>query len=401
MKKPQLLTGLCILICGTSLSQTELDQCAGQFISGDPSNAPTILNSGPSEPFGNNSHLCYRDDDVSFFAIEYWPDHFTPRWAAYKIDPANYGSDGCATFTRAKHNCYAKSATFAEFVACPDNPGDPFHPDHMLSDPKLSSDPFSNTAHDRGHIAPRQAFSWHVCGNYQTFSMANMSPQRGFLNQKIWQELEKQVLTWGFDEGPIYVTTGTIFGNFPHQRFEVYTEGDLDPAQIYPNHTTMADVVEQNKKNFDATASGDLLRPLRTSNPAKLKTEARNLRMANGYFKVVFRPATGTEPAHAIAFMIPHTFENLNLVADNFSNLTRAQAFWVFVSRIDLIEQTSGISFPGIPNSMKSVWGDDFFFARDTSRNIRDDSCGTGTPQGILDNSTAAERLDACTDLLN
>ena len=77
-----------------------------------------------------------------------------------------------------------------------------------------------------------------------------------------------------------------------------------------------------------------------------------------------------------------------------------AQAFWLFVSRIDLIEETSRITFPGIPDSMKSVWGDDFFFDRDEGRNIRSSSCGAGTPQGILQNSTEEQRIDACKDLL-
>ena len=45
--------------------------------------------------------------------------------------------------------------------------------------------------------------------------------------------------------------------------------------------------------------------------------------------------------------------------------------------------------------------GDDFFFARDSSRNILAGSCGRGTPQGVLANSTDAERLAACTDMLN
>ena len=33
------------------------------------------------------------------------------------------------------------------------------------------------------------------------------------------------------------------------------------------------------------------------------------------------------------------------------------------MSTIELVEQTAGITFPGIPDSMKSTWGDDFFFA--------------------------------------
>ena len=197
------------------------------------------------------------------------------------------------------------------------------------------------------------------------------------------------------------MTTGVIFADFPHERFEVYEQGDPDSDQIYRNHTTMASTVTQHTANFDATNTGDRLRPLRGGNPASVRTEAQNLRMAAGYFKVVFRPATNSEQAHAIAFIIPHTFENLNLVADNFSNLTTSEAFWVFVSQIDLIEETSRISFPGVPDDMKSFWGDDFFFARDASRNIRANSCGSGgAPQGILVNSTKEERIAACTDLL-
>lgn len=162
-----------------AFGQTALQNCAAQFIGDDPNNAPTVLGSAPSQPFGSNRHLCYRDDGSSFFAIEYWPEEFAPRWAAYKLSPENYGSDGCKTYTRDGANCYFSKESWAEVESCTDA-GDPFHGDHMLDAPKLAADDFSNTGHDRGHIAPRQAFSWHVCATYQTFTMANMSPQRAF-----------------------------------------------------------------------------------------------------------------------------------------------------------------------------------------------------------------------------
>ena len=99
--------------------------------------------------------------------------------------------------------------------------------------------------------------------------------------------------------------------------------------------------------------------------------------------------------------MLLHAFENLNMVADFDSNLTTEQAFWVFVSRIDLIEETSGVTFPGIPEDMKSIWGDDWFFAHDVSREVRSSSCSRGTPQAVLENSTKEERSAACIDLLH
>lgn len=46
-------------LAGTdAAAQTALQNCAAQFIGGDPDNAPTVLGSAPSQPFGSNRHLC-------------------------------------------------------------------------------------------------------------------------------------------------------------------------------------------------------------------------------------------------------------------------------------------------------------------------------------------------------
>ena len=394
---------LVLLMPAGAFAQSPLDDCAEQFIGGDVSNAPTLFNSASNEPFGNNKHLCYQDDSVSFFALEYWPDNFAPRWAAYKLDPNNYGPNGCSTFTRAKANCYVKSPTFQEFTDCDkaSHKTDFFYKDHMLDEPKLGSSAFNVTSHDRGHIAPRQAFSWHVCATHQTFTMANMSPQRAFLNQDIWQFLEQQVLTWAVDEGPIFVTTGTIFRRFPHEQFQVYSDAILDSDQIYGSGSTLFEVVEDTKENNEAQPAVPILQSKRdTIRPDDIGSVHRDMRMPTGYFKIVFRPATSNEPAHAIAYMLPHTFENLNQLEDLVPGIQSRKQFWSFVSRIDVIERAAGMTFPGIPDHMKTEWGDQFFFDRNDARNIRNDSCGIGSPQGVLVNSTRQERRDACKDLL-
>jgi hypothetical protein len=124
--------------------------------------------------------------------------------------------------------------------------------------------------------------------------------------------------------------------------------------------------------------------------------------MPAGYFKVIYRPAVGEKPAHAIGFLLPHTFENLNLVFSQYENVKKKDVFWMFVSTIDLIEKTSDVTFPGIPADMKDLWGDDFFFARDQSRDdLRGANCGKGSPVGVLPDSTKAQRLAACKDHLN
>ncbi len=395
-----LWAGLSALIPALACPQTALDDCSAQFINADVSNAPTLFSSPSDQPFGSNQHLCYQDDGVSFFASEYWPEEFAPRWVAYRLSPDNYGVDGCATYTRGTANCYIQKDTWAEFLACMPASSDPFHRDHMLIGERLATGDFGSTGHDRGHIAPRQAFSWHVCGTYQTFTMANMSPQRAFLNQDIWRILEEQVLSWAIEEGPLFVVSGTTFRAFPHQRFQVYTDGVLDSAQTYTSGFRMQEAVDQHAMNFDSTITDDILRPKRDANPTNISTRAVSVRMPTGYFKVIYRPATATETEHAIGFMLPHSFENLNMLSESYVNLTEAEAFWAFVSRIDLIEETSGVRFPGIPNNIKDIWGDDFFFDRAGLGEIRASTCGIGTPQGVIVDSTGDERLAACIDHL-
>jgi DNA/RNA endonuclease G (NUC1) len=389
------------LLCpALSTAQSPLENCAAQFIDDDVANAPTIGGTPPDEPFLSNVHQCYRDDGVSFFAMEYWPEQFAPRWLAYMLAPENYGADGCATFTRDGANCYIREQTWQGFLEC-ENASDPFHADHMLGGTILAAGDFGSTGHDRGHLAPRQAFSWHVCATYQTFTMANMSPQRAFLNQDIWRLLEEQVLTWAFDAGPLYIVTGTTFRTFPHASFAVYEQDEvLDPDQIYTTSSRMQQVVAQHRENFQSTSVGDILRPKRDANPENVRAKVADMRMPTGYFKVVSRPAIDGEPAHAIGFLLPHSFENLNMLVDSYESFPREEAFWAFAARIDLIEQTAGMSFPGIPQSLKTVWRDGWFFERKGSRSIRIPGCGMGTPQGVIENSTADERLAACIDHL-
>ena len=395
------LAGLALLLFPVlALAEGPLHDCRDQFIDGDVANAPTIGRSAPDEPFLTNVHLCYRDAESSFFALEYWAEEFAPRWTAYRLVPENYGEQGCATYTRRTGNCYARSATWSDFEACADGnrtPSDPFHRDHMLSGTTLVPGDFTNTGHDRGHLAPRLAFSWNACAAYQTFTMANMSPQRGFFNQQIWADLERQVVTWAFDDGPLYVVSGATFRRFPHQRFAVYQQDrTLDPDEIYWPGVRMQAVVERHREHFETYPSGHILRPARTANPEAIADRVRDMRMPTGYFKVIYRPATGSEPARAIGFLLPHSFENLRLLAEAYDGLPQDEAFWAFVARIDLIESVSGMRFPGVSDDLKRQWGDSWFLKQRTGRNIRSTACGRGTPQGVLENSTRQERIDAC-----
>ena len=115
-----------------------------------------------------------------------------------------------------------------------------------------------------------------------------------------------------------------------------------------------------------------------------------------GFFKVVYRPATDDEPAHAIAFLLPHSFENIDLVTRHYAHLKERQAFWLFVARITLIEELTGLSLPGIEPALKSSWNDPFFLKRRGARNTRAARCGEGTPQGVLPGTDLKARIQAC-----
>lgn len=381
------------------VAQSALDPCIDQFIGSAVENAPTLFYSSPDEPFDTNQHLCYRTEAQSFFAMEYWPEQYAPRWVAYKISPEQFGEGACNTFTRNTAGCYFKTDTWDEFLACTDG-DDPFHPDLIIKGNKLDEYAFQSTAHDRGHMAPGQSFSWNVCGWYHTFTMANMSPQRGLLNQRIWADLEQQVLTWAVDEGPLYVMTGTLFSDFPYDKFQVYRDSVLHSEQIYPRVNTFEQIVRRADANYETTMSGDILRPSRNPNPEQMKDQVRNTRIPTGYYTVIYIPATEHEGPRTIGFLIPHSFESLNMLADHYEGLSRSKAFWAFAARIDLIEEAGGVQFPGIPDELKQ-WGSDWFFSHQTSRQIRSNTCGMGTPQGIVENSTQEERFEACKLLMN
>lgn len=385
---------LALSIAGYS-GASPLTGCAEHFIEGEIQNAPTLFSIPPGEPFDSNIHLCYQVDDASFFAVEYWPERFALRWAAYRLSAQPFGPGACNTYTRAMGNCYINEENWVEPFEC-ERDSDPFHRDHLLTGPTMDSNAFVNSGHDRGHIAPRQAFSWHVCGAYQTFTMANMSPQSASLNQGIWADLENQVLTWAADHGPLHVVSGTIFRFFPHWRFSVFRDGALDPDEIYSPGSTLEQVTVRMRANAEQFPDGHILNPRRAPNPDRLNEAGRNLPVPTGYFKVIYRPAMEDEPAEAIGFLLPHSYERLRMLTDHYDGFERDAAYWAFVSRIDLIEEIGGIHFPGISDEMKRQWRSPWFFERKGGRLIRDPDCGVGSPAGVLAGASRAERQAAC-----
>jgi DNA/RNA endonuclease G (NUC1) len=230
----------------------------------------------------------------------------------------------------------------AEVESDPDSaPGDPFHPDTALDQGGfafLGTGAFSSTQHDRGHLAPNNAFSWHICGAYKTFTMANMAAQHANFNRQIWARLEAGVLFWAVELGPIYVVTGPIYSEFPKDEFEIFANGDVDEIKLVP--------------------VGDALK---TTNGTTVSPE---ITRATGFFKVIYQPATDSEPERAIAFLLPHTSESRS-------------DYMSFVSTVALVEEASGFTF-GFSDALKHGSGQ-LFWIQDHRPpggfSVRDDDC--------------------------
>ncbi|ANF58581.1 DNA/RNA non-specific endonuclease [Halotalea alkalilenta] len=118
-----------------------------------------------------------------------WSDlRMTPLWVLYRLD--------------ANHPAYR--------LPRPDG----FERDWRSGLP-LSSDAYTGSGYDRGHMAPNYAIA-SVYGREaqrQTFLMTNIAPQRPDLNRRLWQRLEAAVMDDMLPRfGTLWVVSGPIYG---------------------------------------------------------------------------------------------------------------------------------------------------------------------------------------------
>ena len=91
-------------------------------------------------------------------------------------------------------------------------------PDNFTTDWRtfglVTSEDYSNSGYDRGHMAPNHAIA--LCygkqAQAQTFLMSNITPQKPTLNQKLWQRLEAMEIDEFLPKfKTLWVYTGPIF----------------------------------------------------------------------------------------------------------------------------------------------------------------------------------------------
>jgi hypothetical protein len=154
-----------------------LDNCVDQFPGGAIEQAPTRAGFAPADPATGNVHICERSGETSFLALEYDPERLAPirSRAGSRTASAPIDAGACPRDHMRCH--FGRDHTTACLVA-DSKPGHPFHIEAVLVElvlPHLRTEAFSGTQHDRGHMAPNNAFSWHLCWAYKTFTMANIS----------------------------------------------------------------------------------------------------------------------------------------------------------------------------------------------------------------------------------
>jgi endonuclease G len=83
---------------------------------------------------------------------------------------------------------------------------------------RVDAHAYRHAGYDRGHMAPNYAMSQYAgrAAQLASFRMSNIVPQRGALNQKLWQRLEEvETDVYAQQAGPLWVVTGPIFAPAP------------------------------------------------------------------------------------------------------------------------------------------------------------------------------------------
>jgi endonuclease G len=205
------------------------------LILGNPSNAVTDVN----QPF---NYLMQKAQ----YSLSYHRDNGTANWVAWRLDSSWIGST---------------------------NRQDDFRPDPALPAGwyQVTSEDYTGSGFDRGHMTPSGDRTRSVPDNSATFLMTNIMPQTPENNQRAWEDFESYCRTLALAGNEIYIVSGGVGSrgrignnrvNVPAATWKValvLPNGDSDLERINKNTRTIAIVVPN-----DNTV-GQNWRPYRTS----------------------------------------------------------------------------------------------------------------------------------------
>ncbi len=85
---------------------------------------------------------------------------------------------------------------------------------------RVSTDYYTGSGYDRGHLAPNYAIAtrYGEAAQRETFLMSNITPQLHALNAGLWKELEMKIATsYPARYGEVWVLVGPVFGPRPQK----------------------------------------------------------------------------------------------------------------------------------------------------------------------------------------
>ncbi len=85
-----------------------------------------------------------------------------------------------------------------------------FHVDAALPGGSAASSDYAKAGFDKGHQAPAEDFAWSAVELSDSFSFANMAPQKPGLNRQQWERLEETVRAWALQYKSLSVYVGPV-----------------------------------------------------------------------------------------------------------------------------------------------------------------------------------------------
>lgn len=148
------------------------------------------------------AHYVPEKRDVRSFTVRYNTSLFYAEWVAYPM-----------------HISYHRPSYRSDLWAF-----DPKVPRELQAD---VTGYFSN--YQRGHMLPSRSRTVNAGANEQTFYSTNINPQRGSLNENIWENLESRVREWtGNGNDTLYVVTGAVLSRDGYNESHSWTTSSND-----------------------------------------------------------------------------------------------------------------------------------------------------------------------------
>ena len=164
---------LVFLLISNSAVAEPFDHCKQHL----PLGTPEVRKAADTTPVCHDGYALLHDDKM-----------LVPRWVAYRVTGEH--TLGCVKRT------------------------DNFHADETLpANKRARPTDYLSSGYDQGHQAPAQDFAWNIDRMKDSFSMANMAPQKPGLNRAQWLRLEETVRVWATDRKALVVYVGPILLN--------------------------------------------------------------------------------------------------------------------------------------------------------------------------------------------